>query len=643
MSISLGGLNTQVAAKLPLSGGIVTGSLSSNSAITAATIGNAATVLYGNAAALSGIVAAGPTISTVTITNSGGTVIDDTAVDTAGGSYIKIVGSGFGAGAVVLIGTTAATSTTVLSSTQVLAQFGGGTSGTKDVFIVNTDGTAAVKPLAVTYSPFPAWSTSATLTSVTKTVAFSQTLSAPSDSTVTYTLNAGSMLPIGTALAESGVLSGAITETSTSDTTYSFTVQANDAENQNIPRTFSLHAGAFVARKVVASDKATNDIYGHSVAFSGDGTRVVVGAYGSDSGGLIDAGAAYIYIRSGSSWTLEQKIVASDKAISDNFGFSVAFSRDGNRVVVGARQHAPAAGFRSGAVYIFTRNNTTWTQEAKITPNSKVAGDEFGYSVAVSSDGSRVVSGAPSNDGTATNSGWAFIFVRSGTTWTQEQVIVPSVRVFNAQFGRSVSLSSDGSRVFIGAIGSSAVYMYNRSGSVWSQEIKLDGETGGSSFGISVSLSGDGNRVVVGAENEGVNYSGAAYAYIWNGTAWTLEQKIVPSDIQGNDKFGSSVSFSEDASRVVIGSRLSDPGGTNGAGAAYVFTRSGTTWTQEAKIFAADKTSTGGYADVFGYSVSFSDGSHVVVGAPYSSHGGTAQAGAAYVFSRSGTTWSPSM
>ena len=240
MSISLGGLSTQIAAKLPLSGGIVTGSLSSNSAITAATIGNAASVLYGNAAALSGIVAAGPTISTITITDSGGTAIDDTAV--VQGTYIKIIGSGFGAGAFVLIGTVAATSTTVYSSTFLVAQLAASTSGTKDVYVVNTDGTAAVKPLAVTYSAFPAWSTSSTLASVIKTVAFSVTLSAPSDSAVVYSLNTGSSLPTGTALTSGGVLSGAITDATTVDTTYSFTVQATDAEYQNIPRTFSLFA-----------------------------------------------------------------------------------------------------------------------------------------------------------------------------------------------------------------------------------------------------------------------------------------------------------------------------------------------------------------------------------------------------------------
>jgi hypothetical protein len=244
MSISLGGLNTQIAAKLPLSGGAVTGSLSSSFTFTATTIGNVSSVLYGSAAALTGIIT-GPTITSVTITNSGGTDIDDTSVSTAGGSYVKIIGSGFGAGAVVLVGTVAATSTTVQSSTQILAQLAASTSGTRDIFIVNTDGTAAVKPLAVTFSAFPAWSTSATLTDVDKTVSFSQTLSAPSDSAVTYTLNAGSTLPAGTALTTGGVLSGAITDTTTVSTTYSFTVQATDVEYQNIPRTFSLFASSF--------------------------------------------------------------------------------------------------------------------------------------------------------------------------------------------------------------------------------------------------------------------------------------------------------------------------------------------------------------------------------------------------------------
>ena len=246
MSISLGGLSTQIAGKIPLSGGTLTGSLSSNSSVTASVIGNTASLLYGNGAALSDIVAIGPTITSVAVTDSAGTALDDTTVDTSGGSYIKITGSGFNAGAFVLIGTVAVTSPTIVSSTQIIAQLAASPSGTKGVFVINTDGTAAVKPLAVTFSAFPAWSTSSTLASVIKTVAFSVTLSAPSDSAVVYSLNTGSSLPTGTALTSGGVLSGAITDATTVDTTYSFTLQATDAEYQNIPRTFSLLAYGFL-------------------------------------------------------------------------------------------------------------------------------------------------------------------------------------------------------------------------------------------------------------------------------------------------------------------------------------------------------------------------------------------------------------
>jgi hypothetical protein len=656
MSISLGGLSTQVAGKLALSGGTITGSISSNSSVTAAIIGNAASVLYGNAAALSDIVAVGPTISAVTITDSAGVALDDTAVNTAGGSYVEIIGSGFGTGAIVLTGNLVATSTTVQSSAQILAQLAADTSGTRDIFVVNTDGTAAVKPLAVTFSAFPAWSTSATLTDVTKTVAFSQTLSAPSDSTVTYTLNIGSTLPAGTALTTGGVLSGAITDATTSDTTYSFTVQATDIENQYMPRTFSLGAEAFVTKKLVASDKAAGDDYGWSSSITDDGSRVAVGAFSRDINGSTNVGQVYIYTRSGSAWIEEAILVASDKAAHDWFGYTVSISSDGSRVAVGAPEKNATDGIDfpiAGATYIYTRSGVSWTQEAKLRASDIAGGDEFGWSVSITDDGSRVAIGAKGSNTGGTNAGAAYIFSRSGVSWTQEAKIGASDKVANDYFGWSVFISGDGSRVGVGAYqndpggttNGGAAYIFTRNITSWTQEAKLiaSDKVANDEFGYCVSLSIDGSRVVVGAYHNtpgGTTNAGAAYIFTRNDTSWTQEAKLIASDKVASDEFGCSVSITDDGSRVAVGARYSDPGGTANAGAAYIFTRNDTSWTQEAKLIASDNVAN----DYFGWSVSLtSNGSRVIVGTDENDPGGTLNAGAAYIYTRNGSVWTTVM
>jgi hypothetical protein len=181
-----------------------------------------------------------PKISSVEVTDSSGTVLDDTAVDTAGG-YIKLNGSGFVSGCQVLIGDTLATSTTFVSGTAVRAQVPATAAGSYMVYLNNPDGGLAMKPNGVTFSSTPTWVTSGTLTSQMVDQAFSIQLSATG--ATSYALAAGSSLPAGVTLTSAGVLSGTVTGI-ISETTYSFTVVATDAENQDSPRTFSLTVAA---------------------------------------------------------------------------------------------------------------------------------------------------------------------------------------------------------------------------------------------------------------------------------------------------------------------------------------------------------------------------------------------------------------
>jgi Concanavalin A-like lectin/glucanases superfamily/Putative Ig domain len=178
----------------------------------------------------------GPRITTVYVTDSSYNNLDDTAVDSTSGGYIKIIGTGFASGCIVAVGNLAATSTTFVSSTEVRAQVQAQSAGSYTLYVSNSDGSLAIRVLGVAFSGFPAWSTSTSQTFGSTTVSFQ--FSATSDSTVTYSVNAGSSLPPGLSLSSSGLLSG--TFSGTSGTVYTFTLQATDSENQNTPRTFSV-------------------------------------------------------------------------------------------------------------------------------------------------------------------------------------------------------------------------------------------------------------------------------------------------------------------------------------------------------------------------------------------------------------------
>ena len=451
-----------------------------------------------------------------------------------------------------------------------------------------------------------------------------------------------------------GNLSGNISDTPTVDSVYSLGIDALNQYNQNASRTFSLNALAFATRKLMASDKAADDQFGQSVSFSGDGTRLVVGAVYSDPGGTSDAGAAYVFSRSGTTWTQESKLQASDKAASDYFGVSVSINNDGTRLVVGAHYSNPGGTGDAGAAYVYSRSGTIWTQESKIQASDKITSDYFGQSVSISNDGTRLVVGAYLSDpGGTGDAGAAYVYSRSGTIWTQETKLQASDKAASDYFGVSVLINNDGTRLVVGAHYSDpggtgnagAAYVYSRSGTIWIQETKLFASDKITSdyFGQSVSISNDGTRLVVGAVNSdpgGTADAGAAYVYSRSGTTWTQETKIQASDKVANDRFGQSVSINNDGTRLVVGALLSDPGGTGDAGAAYVYSRSGTTWSQETKIQAIDKAAN----DQFGLSVSINnDGTQLVVGARYSDPGGTVDAGAAYVFSRSGNVWTTAM
>ncbi len=261
--------------------------------------------------------------------------------------------------------------------------------------------------------------------------------------------------------------------------------------------------------KITASDGAANDLFGGSVAISGD--YVVVGAYMDDGAGR-ESGSAYIFKRNGDTWTEQAKITASDGARVHYFGFRVAIS--GDYVVVGAS---------GNSAYIFKRNGDTWTEQAKITANDGETWDSFGFSVAISGD--YVVVGAHGNDDAGTDSGSAYIFKRDGDAWNEQANITASDSAADDNFGRNVAIS--GEYVVVGAHGnddagtdSGSAYIFKRNETGWTEQAKITASDGAADdyFGVSVAISGDCAVVGANGDDDAGSYSGSSYIYdIWIG------------------------------------------------------------------------------------------------------------------------------
>ncbi|MBS0195558.1 MAG: hypothetical protein JSR77_02265 [Planctomycetes bacterium] len=365
--------------------------------------------------------------------------------------------------------------------------------------------------------------------------------------------------------------------------------------------------------QLLASNGATNDVFGVSVAFSGD--TAVVGAYFDDVGAITDQGSAYVFVRSGTTWIQQAQLTASDGVELDAFGFSVAIA--GDTVIVGVPFTEVGFNFSQGSAYVFTRSGSTWTEQAKLNAPDGESNDWFGWSVALGGAGDTAIIGAP-HDGLGFNGnlGSAYVFVRSGTTWTQQTKITASDGAAGDELGISVALSGD--TAIIGARGDNAgqgsAYVFVRSGTTWSQQANLAASIGasGGSFGAAVTISGD--TALVGASNDtvGANIAqGSAYIFTRSGTTWTKQAQLIASDGAQLDRFGVSVALGTGGTIAMVGANQHDVGANIDQGSAYVFTRSGTTWTQQAQLAAAD----GAANDNFGLSIAIS-GDTAIVGNP---------------------------
>ncbi len=329
-------------------------------------------------------------------------------------------------------------------------------------------------------------------------------------------------------------------------------------------------------------------------------------------------------------------------------GFSVALSADGDTALIGAPREA---GF-TGAAWVFTRSGTTWAQQGNALTPSGESGAEpgdacheegqdetdecaFGASVALSADGDTALIGAPHENH---RQGAAWVFTRSGSTWTPQGVELAGgeEETYRGHFGASVALSADGSTALIGTPGDrsgrGAAWVFTHSALGWTQQdSKLtapDRDRDGH-FGRSVALAADGGIALIGAPGDS-RHLGAAWVFTRSGETWSQQGfKLTGGEEAGTGRFGFSTALSADGNTALIGGRSDD----EGTGGAWVFTRSGENWDQQGgKLTGAGESGAAG----FGYSVTLSaDGNAALIGAPRDSR----DLGAAWVFTRSGETW----
>ncbi len=425
---------------------------------------------------------------------------------------------------------------------------------------------------------------------------------------------------------------------------------------------------------VKAPNLDVSDFFGTSVAISADGNTLVVGAPGEDgadrtiNGDLdndaaTDAGAAYVYVRSGATWVFETYLKAPNGDAMDDFGRHVAISGDGLQIAVASVLErstgipADNSAASAGAVYLYSRFGATWTFDAYIKAPNAEALDEFGTDIALSGDGYTLVVGAlgedsansTPTDNSRPNAGAVYVY-RRNPSWVLDGYVKASNPDNADLFGASVAISADATTIAVGAIQESsstpgingdatnnslgnagAVYVFTR-GAAWTQQayVKASNPYGSAFFGTSVALSATGDTLVVGAIGEsspatgidgpqanGASFaSGAAYVFERAGATWAQTTYVKASNTDMGDEFARSVGISDDGQILACGtdneaSGTGDPADNSfpGAGAVYVFGRANASWASRAYLKAPQP----GSDDDLGRDVDISGDGRVVV------------------------------
>lgn len=364
--------------------------------------------------------------------------------------------------------------------------------------------------------------------------------------------------------------------------------------------------------------EASDDRSGTSVSFSADGKRMAIGAYLNDGNGNL-SGHVRVFTENAGAWTQ----IGSDingEAPFDISGYSVSLSGDGLRVAIAAI-HNDGNGLDAGHVRVYKLSGSSWIQ---VGPDidGEAAGDYFGWSVAMSYDGKRVTIGAIQNDGNGTGAGHVRVYKQSGNNWVKVGNDIDGEAAGDG-FGRSVSMSSDGLNIAIGAAGNDGngtdaghVRVFSEISGNWIQVgSDIDGESPGDGSGISVALSDNGLRVAIGAQHNGGNGTDAGHVRVYenNSGIWTQVGLDIDGETSG-DRCGHSVSLSSDGNKLAIAAPMNDGNGTD-AGHVRVFSEISGSWIQVGSDI--DGESAGDQSVNNKSTVSINDsGNRVAIGAP---------------------------
>jgi hypothetical protein len=365
---------------------------------------------------------------------------------------------------------------------------------------------------------------------------------------------------------------------------------------------------SFAAQDIItADDGKAGDYFGFSAAI--DGATVLIGANRADVDGVINTGAAYVYVLSENGWYQQAKLVAQPSFANDGLGGNVALNNDVAMLGVMRRDDK---GKDSGAVVSFERKSNTWKQNQIFTAPDAKPGDAFGQSIGLTEN--HLIIGAPRNDALAVDSGAAYLYKRESGTWRYQTKITASDGAAGDLFGISVAI--DGNTILVGADlhdekaqDAGAVYVYVLEDNKWKQEAKLMASDGGKTdiFGVRVALSE--NTALVSARRDDIDElgidAGSAYIFVRDDGTWTQQAKLTSPDGLADDRFGRGVALQGDT--AIISAMQHDAIGRN-TGALYVYKKDASSWCYTAKFVAKSSMPD----DKFGWNVGLSNSVAVV-------------------------------
>lgn len=371
---------------------------------------------------------------------------------------------------------------------------------------------------------------------------------------------------------------------------------------------------------------------GYSVSISADGNTAIVGGPNDNNG----IGAVWVFTRTGATWSQQGlKLVGTGAVGGALQGNAVALSADGNTAIVGG----PADNNDTGAVWIYTRRGSIWSQQGPKLVGTGVVGtyDRQGTSVSISADGNTAIEVGPEDNDT----GAVWIFIRSGTIWSQQGTKLVGTGQY-CNWSAPVSLSADGNTAIEGTLGAGAAFIFIRKDTVWSQQAMLvgTGEAGNAYLGSSVALSADGNTALVGGPYDN-NALGAVWVFIRKDTTWSQQGgKLFIDECSGGTEQGGSVALSADGNIAIVGQYYAVGG--SALGVVGVYTRIDTVWSQQVlKLIGTGDPE----LSMQGRAVALSaDGNTAIIGGPNDNNSNSffgAAVGAAWVFTAGSCSDSP--